>query len=211
MVYTRLYMWGHRLASVGANLPAFAVVVLLFLLVGAPASDAFVFGLRTQAEGSVAKAPLWPAKIQPGARINLVTEWDLGYRWRFVSALGYHYIGRSNLAGGVLYRAYSGVDLRSGFAAVGGDDSSRLSFGLAAGGYARIDFYEYTRLFFFYPGIYVEPFLEGRPDRPWRSHWQLSFPMELAIRRDLELCLSVGVGLTLPIFPSRIWKPWEFR
>jgi hypothetical protein len=204
-------MCGHRLASARVKAPAFAFLALLFFWGGTPASEAFVFGLRTQAEGTVTKDPVWPAKFQPGGRIQLVWEFDLGSRLRLASALGYHYTGRSNLAGGVLYRAFSGVDLRGGFAVVGKQDSSRVSFGLAAGGYARIDSYVYTRLFFFYPGVYVEPFLEGRPDRPWRNHWQLGFPVELAFRRDLEFCLSVGVGLTLPIFPSRIWKPWEYR
>jgi hypothetical protein len=193
------------------KVPALVFFALLFIWGGAPASDAFVFSLRTQAEGSVAKNPAWPAKWQPGGRIDLVSDFDLGSWLLFSCALGYHYTGRSNLAGGVLYRAFSGVDLRAGFAAVGGQDHSRFAFGLAAGGYARIDSYAYTRLFFFYPGAFVEPFLAGRPDRPWRTRWRLGLPVELAFRRDLELNLTVGVSLTLPVFPSRIWKPWEYR
>jgi hypothetical protein len=211
MVYNRLYMWGHRVASAKAYLPAFAFSALLFLWGGAPAAHAFVFGLRTQAEVSVTQDPLWPAKVQPGGKAGLIAEFDLGHHFRFVSALGYHYTGRSNLEGGVLYRAHSGLDLRGGFGLVAGEGSSRLTLGLAAGGYARIDSYQYTRLFFFYPGVFVEPFLEGRPDRPWRNLWQLGFPVELSFRRDLELCLTVGMGLTLPVFPSRIWKPRDYR
>ena len=156
------------------------------------------------------KDPSFPAKLQPGVGLWLTSDWILLPRLRMGTAVGFHWTGGSNLAGGFLYRAYNGFDLRIYASMVGqAAPSSMLTLGFHIGPLARLDRYSRTLLYFFYPGVYVHPFLEGRFRNSFLSRWTLGIPVELYFRKDLQLSLSAGLGLNLALYPGNRWKTGE--
>jgi hypothetical protein len=181
-----------------------------FLLI--PGSPAFsdessvqrwAVGMESRTELVVTEDLIFPAKLQPGVGLWLTCDWILLPRLRVGTAAGFHWTGGSNLAGGFLYRAYNGFDLRVYASLLGqAAPSSTLVFGFHIGPLARLDRYSRTLLYFFYPGVYVHPFLEGRFRDSFLDRWTLGFPVELYFRKDLKLSLSAGIGLNLTLYPG---------
>jgi hypothetical protein len=110
-----------------------------------------------------------------------------------------HGVTASNPAGGWIYRAHWGGGFR--LAAGYGFELSRpakpltLRLGASAGGSVNFDLVSFTSLFIYYPGIFLEPYLEfDNPERKRRSI-ALVMPIDYYFRRDLEFYGSIGFGV----------------
>ena len=113
--------------------------------------------------------------------------------------LDLHGATASNPAGGWTYRAHWGGGLRLaagyGFELAGPPGKVKLELGASAGGSFNYDLISLTSLFIYYPGIFLQPYLEfDNPERKGRSI-ALVMPIDYYFRRDLEFYGSVGLGV----------------
>jgi hypothetical protein len=110
-----------------------------------------------------------------------------------------HGVTASNPAGGWIYRAHWGGGFRvsAGYGFELSDPSAapRLRLGASAGGSFNFDLETFTTLFFYYPGIFLEPYLELDNPKRKRSSIALVMPIDYYFRRDLELYGSIGFGV----------------
>jgi len=105
----------------------------------------------------------------------------------------------SNYSGGWVYRSHWGGALRVsaayGFELTRPSRPLRLKLGASAGGSFNFDLESLTTLFFFYPGIFLEPYLLlDNPERERRSI-ALVMPVDYYFRRDLGFYGSIGIGV----------------
>jgi hypothetical protein len=110
-----------------------------------------------------------------------------------------HSVTASSPAGGWTYRGHWGGGLRLsagyGFELPRPAGSLRLSLGASAGGSFNFDLITFTSLFIYYPGIFLQPYLElDNPARKRRSI-ALVMPIDYYFRRDLEFYGSIGFGV----------------
>ena len=138
--------------------------------------------------------PQWDINLGAGADLPIGGPISLGL------GLAFHHTTPSSLEGGFLYRGHSGMDYRLYLTA----ERILLPFrlrdfriypGISAGFLARYDKYELTTLYFFYPGIFLQPFIEV--GKAGRLSLIVSLPLHYYFRRDLKLSLSAGLGLSL--------------
>jgi hypothetical protein len=105
----------------------------------------------------------------------------------------------SNPAGGWTYRAHWGGGLRLsagyGFELPRPAGPLQLRLGASAGGSFNFDLITFTSLFIYYPGIFLQPYLElDNPERK-RRPIALVMPIDYYFRRDLEFYGSIGFGV----------------
>ncbi len=154
---------------------------------------------------SMARDIRFPTKVQMGGNLGLMFELPIIVPLSLGSSLAVHNTLASSLQGGILYRGFSGTDLRL-FASVKGliyigPGRFDLYIGASGGGSARYDRYDYTMLYFFYPGIFLEPFLEMHITKRGMHSFQLSLPLDLFFRKDLAMHGSFGIGIMWKIYP----------
>ena len=110
-----------------------------------------------------------------------------------------HGVTASNPAGGWTYPAHWGGGLRLsgafGFELSKPSAALQVRLGASVGGSANFDLQTFTTLFLFYPGIFLEPYLElDNPKREKRSI-ALVLPIEYTFRRDYKFYGSIGLGI----------------
>jgi hypothetical protein len=110
--------------------------------------------------------------------------------------LEFHGTTASSPAGGWEYRSHWGGAFRLS-AACGWEltPPSRLELGASIGGSFNFDLYTRTTLFFFYPGIFVEPYIALRSARRPNRSLALILPVDYYFRRDLEFYGSISIGV----------------
>ncbi len=171
----------------------------------------FSVGADSKLGSAITKDPRFPAKAQTDIGIAASMEF-LPFEFLGLGAsLGYHWTKDSNLQGGFLYRAYSGLDLRiflsSRFLTIVDGRAIRLQLGLNQGVLMRLDRYDLTDLHFFYWGLFLHPFLEmGFRERPSLAV-QFTLPFDYYFRKDLDLSTAIGVGVNLRLYPLR--NKWD--
>jgi hypothetical protein len=105
----------------------------------------------------------------------------------------------SSPAGGWTYRAHWGGGLRLsagyGFELTESFRPLQLRLGVSAGGSFNLDLITFTTLFFYYPGIFLEPYLEFYNPKREKYGIALILPIDYYFRRDLELYGSIGFGV----------------
>lgn len=105
----------------------------------------------------------------------------------------------SNPAGGWTYRAHWGGGLRLaagyGFELSRPAGTQRLRLGTSAGGSFNYDLITFTSLFFYYPGIFLQPYLEFDNPKRKRRSIALVMPIDYYFRRDLGFYGSIGFGV----------------
>jgi len=125
--------------------------------------------------------------------IPLFASLSLGF------GLQLHTTTASSLAGGWSYRSHWGGGLRlSAGYGVQLSSSSRplqLELGASAGASFNFDRYTWTTLFFFYPGVFLEPYLELYNPKRERSSIALVLPIDYYFRKDLDFSGSIGIGV----------------
>ena len=171
----------------------------------------FSLGVEAKLDTTFTRVDPFPAKGQPDGGLGLILEVTPLSFFGIGASLGYHWTGASNIEGGFIYRAYSGVDVRFfislRYLTLVQTEALTLLLGSNQGAVARMDQYELTTLYFFYMGFFLQPFLElGFGGFPPAS-FQLTFPFSYYVRRDVELSLSMGIGLAFKLAPlRRSWK-----
>ncbi len=165
------------------------------------------FGLMIQSGVAVADEPVgsgYPAgfytpKAQAVGLIGAALDIPLFSAFSLGIGLQLHGVTASNPAGGWTYRAHWGGGLRlsAGYGFLISEPSRplQLTLGFSAGGSFNVDLYTLTTLFFFYPGVLLEPYLELVPSSRKHSSIALMLPIEYYFRRDLEFYGSVGLGV----------------
>jgi len=125
--------------------------------------------------------------------IPLFASLSLGF------GLQLHTTTASSLAGGWSYRSHWGGGLRlSAGYGVQLSSSSRplqLELGASAGASFNFDRYTWTTLLFFYPGVFLEPYLELYNPKRERSSIALVLPIDYYFRKDLDFSGSIGIGV----------------
>ena len=165
------------------------------------------FGLNSCGGMVLTKTEIFAVKPQAGGSLGLSLEFSPTTFLGFALAYAYHWTGPSNIEGGFVYRTYSGSDFRLSvslrYAELFNNETVILIFGSYQGGIARFDHYDLAALHFFYPGLFVEPFLElGLHEWP-ESSMRLSLPLDYYFRHDLALSASVGLTFSFVFSPLR--------
>ena len=110
-----------------------------------------------------------------------------------------HTITSSRLTGGWSYRSHWGGGLRlSAGYGVQLPVSSRplqLELGASVGGSFNFDLYTWTSLYFYYPGVFLEPYLEFYNPKREKHSFTLILPIDYYFRKDLEFSGTIGIGL----------------
>ncbi|MGA2975589.1 MAG: hypothetical protein ABSF77_09800 [Spirochaetia bacterium] len=126
-------------------------------------------------------------------RIPLLTWLDLGVGIGVADNLP------SDASGGFTYAGFLATDLRLSVQAHGTLGKVKSIGELCAGGgigaAAALAGYEYTTLYFFYPAVTAEAFLDYIPSFLPSIAFRLSLPFTALFRRDMEYSLQAGIGL----------------
>ncbi len=150
--------------------------------------------------GAFTRDERFPMKPQWDINLGAAADLPIGQTLSLGLGLAFHNTAASSLDGGFLYRGHSGMDSRLYLTA----ERILLPFrlrdfriypGLSAGFLARYDKYELTTLYFFYPGIFLQPFVEV--GKAGRLSLVVSLPLDYYFRRDLKLSLSASLGMSL--------------
>jgi hypothetical protein len=166
-----------------------------------------VLGIGVQGAVAVADEPVgsgYPAgfftpKAQAVGAISVSLDLPVFPGISLGLGLQLHGATASNPAGGWTYRAHWGGAIRVS-AGYGSElsrpcDALRLSLGACAGGSFNFDLMTFTTLFFYYPGIFLEPYLQLDHSRRKKSSVALVLPIDYYFRRDLEFYGSIGLGV----------------
>jgi hypothetical protein len=166
-----------------------------------------VWGLGIFAAVAVADEPVgsgYPAgfftpKAQAAGAVSAILDLPVLFGFSLGLGLQLHGVTASNPSGGWTYRAHWGGGLRIsagyGFELSRPPTALQLKLGASAGGSFNFDLITFTSLFIYYPGIFLEPYLElDNPERK-RSSIALVMPVDYYFRRDLEFYGSFGFGV----------------
>ena len=175
------------------------IVLIVFASLPGGAAQALSFGLGGGVGALIADDPRYPPKLQPGVRFAAAVEIDRHAWMRFGLAGGWHVVGASNTDGGFSYRGLTGLDVRA-YSSAEATLGTRIGAGVSAGVLARMDRYAYTRLYFFYPGVFSSFYVEM--EVPGSAGLRLYRNFELYLRRDLEICLALGIGISVFLPPA---------
>ena len=138
-------------------------------------------------------------KAQALGAFNVLLDVPLFSSLSLGIGLQLHGATASSPAGGWTYPAHWGGGVRLcgsyDFELSKPSGQLRVRLGASAGGSANFDLQTFTTLFFFYPGIFLEPYLElDNPKRERRSI-ALVLPIEYYFRRDYKFYGSIGLGI----------------
>ena len=186
------------------------VLLLLTFLLQSAAADSGertrrpVLGIGAKGAVAVADDPLGgsPEFFTPKAQAvgALTALLDIPLFSPLYLGIGFQLHGTtiSSLEGGWVYKSHwgGGFRLSAGYGFLLSEPSRplQLTLGANAGGSFNVDLYTFTTLFFFYPGIFLEPYLELNHSRRKNSSIALVLPIDYYFRRDLEFYGSIGIG-----------------
>jgi hypothetical protein len=110
-------------------------------------------------------------------------------------------VAPSDVSGGFLYRGYSGgavaIMVQAGTTIVSSSGLGLIRLGGGLGAAAALPSYWYTTLAFFYPELRAEALVDWEPAGLPRLDFQLSVPVRMQLRRDLDYsaCMGIGIGV----------------
>lgn len=165
--------------------------------------SALSVGLGGLGSVQLAAAQGFGPKLQPGVEAALCVTLPLLPWLDLRTDLGGLGVAASDVTGGYLYRGYAGGSLALGAAAhaavAAWEGVGRLDAGgglLLAGAFVWTD---RTTLYWFYPDVRLEGFVDFRPEGLGALHCVLFVPLRWELRRDMDYCFSTGVGLRAAI------------
>ncbi|UCF97177.1 MAG: hypothetical protein JSV89_18695 [Spirochaetaceae bacterium] len=180
------------------------ICLSLVSLTRADAAGRPTLGLGIQSGVAIADNPVglsydfFTPKIQAVGALNALLDIPLFSSFSLGLAFQMHGATISNYAGGWVYKSHWGgaVRLSAGYGVQLRDPSQalQLKLGAAAGASFNFDLYTLTTLFFYYPGIFLEPYIELNSSKRKNSSLAFVLPIDYYFRRDLELYLSIGIG-----------------
>jgi len=195
----------------GKRAAIFGLLLLLPPLAAAPLSSdfairGFALGLRSGWALALAQSPLFPMKAQAAWQGGALAEFPLFGFMAIGVSLEYRYTAPSDMAGGFLYRGHGGICpglyLSIQAPLIRAPKRMGLLGGLATGGSASFDRYSLTELYFFYPSVFLEPFLAFYFPRLGPNTFCLSAPLRVDFRRDLERSFAIGLTLGWRYYPA---------
>jgi hypothetical protein len=195
----------------GKRAAIFGLLLLLPPLAAAPLSSypavqGFALGMRSGWAVALTQSPLFPMKAQAAWEGGVLAELPLFGFLAVGISLDYRYTAPSDLAGGFLYRGHGGICpglyLSIKAPLIRAPKRMGLLGGLATGGSASFDRYSLTELYFFYPSVFLEPFLAFYFPRLGPNTFCLSAPLRLDFRRDLDRSLAIGLALGWRYYPA---------
>ena len=170
-----------------------------------PAAERPALGVGTRAGVAAAGNPFgydgdfYTPKAQAVWAVDGLLDIPLFSALSLVVGLQLHGTTASSLTGGWAYRSHWGGALRLGtgygFTVSPPSRPRRLEIGASAGASFNIDMYTWTTLYFFYPGVFLEPFIELHSRAPKRHSLALVLPLDYYFRKDLGFFGSIGVGV----------------
>ena len=117
----------------------------------------------------------------------------------------YHWTLPSGSRDGYVYRGTSGSEVRTFLAAchprILAVSSLILAAGTDIGVLLRLDSYQLTSLYFIYPGVYIQPFLDLILDDKPGFSFRLFLSLDYFFRKDLLFNASAGPGIAFRISP----------
>jgi hypothetical protein len=209
VVADRLIMCNINNNMAGKTTLAALLLIGFFLLPAAAfAAERTVgpaLGLGVLAAVAVADDPLggspdfFTPKAQAAGAVRGVLDIPLFAALKLGIGFQLHGTTISSYSGGWVYKSHWGGGLRLsafyGFPLSAPSRPLRLTLGAGIGGSFNVDLYTFTTLFFFYPGIFVEPYLELDHSKRTNSSLTLVMPIDYYFRRDLGFYGSIGVGV----------------
>jgi hypothetical protein len=173
--------------------------LLVFLAAAVPLLPALSVGLNGAGTAQILSVEGFGPKLQLGGGGSLqlgipILDWlDLEVN------LGILGLAPSDASSGFTYRGLCGGNLgvsAEAFASIGsGEGLGLLRAGGGLGAAAVVARYEYTTLYFFYPEIRAEGFVEYNPAFLPSLGLRLSLPVSVQLRRDVDYAVAMGVGL----------------
>ena len=171
-----------------------------------PEIRGLALGAKFGADVGLTRDSRFALKAQAGGNLGLMLDFPIVTPLYAGLSFTFHRTWASSLKGGIIYRGYSGIDSRLFLILKGLINAEagplNLLLGGAGGASARFDKYQYTLLYFFYPGVFLEPFLELQII-PWKSSLQVSLPIDWYFRKDLVVSASAGLAV--------VWKLYVLR
>ncbi len=178
------------------------LLALLALGAAAPhpsgAIDGFAVGAGFNGAVALTRREQLPAKSQGAGSLALLIDIPLysslflGIAWQLHGTLA------SNLSGGFQYKSHwgNGLRLAAGYGfALPGSGRPALELGTSAGASLNYDRYTLTWLTFFYPGMFLEPYLELCHPGPGKNSLKVVLPLDWYFRKDLEISASIGIAV----------------
>jgi hypothetical protein len=195
--------------TIGSPVIASCLLWLLCAAAALPAAaQARGVALGSELRGAVAlvRDDPFPLKAQGAGSLSLLAELPVAEPLALGLGLRLQGTLASGLSGGFQYRGHWGAGLllgaRLGVWLPGGGSVSALRVGTQMGALLSYERYSLTVLYFFYPGLYCEPFLELQFLRLPRFTFALGLPVEYHFRKDPPCSGSVGLGLTCRYYPG---------
>jgi hypothetical protein len=164
-------------------------------------ASGFSLGLSGFGESRISAGQGFGPKLQYGGGGSLDMRFPV-LPWLDIAAgLDFYGIAPSDISGGFTYRGFGAGDLAvaaQGRAVLGtwpgfGELDAGGGLGLAG----VIAGYEYTTLYFFYPEVRIEGFIDYIPAFLPVVDLRLSLPVAAQFRRDMDYSFSAGIGLGL--------------
>ena len=180
----------------------FCFLVFAFVL-PTPVTGITGVALGIGTHGSVALTDhpdeFYTPKVQAAGAVTALLDVPLFSTLSLGFGLQLHTTTASSLAGGWLYRPHWGGALRlsAGYGAQLSSSSRalQLELGAAAGGSFNFDLYTWTTLFFYYPGVFIEPYLEFYNPKRAKHSFSLVLPIDYYFRKDIEFSAAIGIGV----------------
>jgi hypothetical protein len=172
---------------------------LIFLAVAVARLPALSLGLNGVGTAQVLSAEGFGPKLQLGGGGSLRLGIPI-LAWLDLEVdLGILGLAPSDASGGFTYRGSCGGSLGMGaeaFATIGSwERFGQLRAGGGLGAAAVVARYGYTTLYFFYPEIRTEGFVEYNPAFLPSLGLRLSLPVSVQLRRDVDYSVAMGIGL----------------
>jgi hypothetical protein len=187
----------------GSSRPRIPVSIIL-LIWTTGSLHALSLGLSGVGTVQMAAGQGFGPKLQLGGSVSF----DLGFplaSWLALStSLDVFGVLPSDAQGGFLYRGFGGgavtVMLRGRGVVASSARLGEIGMGGGLGASAAVPSYQYTTLYFFYPEVGLEGFIDFRPAGVHGWSFQFSIPVRAQLRRDLDYSFSAGAGLSVQYF-----------
>ncbi len=178
------------------SLPA---VLIIFFAWTTGSLAAFSIGATGESTFQIVNAQGYGPKEQGGGGGELYFYFPLNGWLGIVATFGLFSTLPSDATGGFTYRGYGsgalGASLEAGGTIAAWENAGRLEAGGRLGASADWGAYQYTSLYFFYPEVMTEGFLDfvfaGLPSLRLR----FSLPVRVQFRRDIDYSFSAALGL----------------
>jgi hypothetical protein len=177
------------------------VLIILFIASTTASLHAFSLGLGGTGTVTLSAGQGFGPKLQYGGGGSLDFVFPVLDWLRLDASLEYFTVAPSDISGGFLYRGYWGAALalmaQASQVVFSSPDFGLLRAGGGLGLASALPAYWYTTLSFFYLEPRAEAFLDWEPAGLPRFDFQVSLPVRLQLRRDLDYSVSTGLRIAV--------------